>query len=160
MRFIKASLFFTAVCLTGSLLAQVKKTVTLTFQVKEQPVLGTDATYFSPCIVSDERILVVGDKEYDLLNQGENKWKKRKLYNLLLLPIVSWNLDSIAVGTPDFFDPSFVVNSHTGPASWNKAKNILVYSQVLPGKRKTIPLETPLEGVKPGNKKYYYPELY
>lgn len=160
MKLLKFVLVLTALSMTSIGWSQVKKTVTLSFQVHDKPVIAETGSFFSPWIVADDKMVVVGDKEFDLMNQGENKWKKRKLYNLLSLPIQAWSLEGITVGKSEFLDGAFIVGSHTGPASWNKTKNLMIYSQIQPGQRKSIPLESPLEGVKSGNKKYQYPQLY
>jgi flagellar motor protein MotB len=140
--------------------AQTVKRVITTYNVKSFSGINDADFQFSPWVLGENRVIYVSDHEYDILNEGENNWRKKKRLNLFAADVVKWNLDTLILDNEKLFNQSFLSNSHVGPSSLNQDGNFIAFNMIHVGKMpKNWQTETGRESSRK-KLKQYKPQIY
>lgn len=129
--------FFSIIC--SNAIAQheaiLNTTVETHYTVKK--INGLNSTYseFSPVVYGDI-LLFTSDRDFDYLNWGENRWKKRKFLNVFSAKIKSLESDSAIVSPAFLYSKELENFNHTGPVAISPDGNLLVFTQVAREKHK------------------------
>jgi hypothetical protein len=70
------------------------RTVEISYEVKDLPGLNSDLLEFSPAIYKDQ-LVFTSDREYDMVNVGEQMWKEHPHLNLFVVDVKSYSEDSL-----------------------------------------------------------------
>lgn len=111
-----------------SILNETRK-VEITYEIKDLPGLNSEGFEFSPALYKD-RIVFTSDREFDLVNIGENNWKKRTRLNLFVVDVKNFGNDSLEFSEAELFNSNFQSVSHSGPISFSEDGSIAVFTQV------------------------------
>ncbi len=105
------------------------RTVEISYEVKELPGLNSELLEFSPAIYKDQ-LVFTSDREYNMINVGEQMWKKHPHLNLFIVDVKSYSADSLEFSKPKLFENLFTSMSHTGPIAFSEDGNMAVFTQV------------------------------
>ncbi|HRE73058.1 MAG TPA: OmpA family protein [Flavobacteriales bacterium] len=99
-----------------------------TYNVRSIPGLNTAFSEFSP-LIAGERLVFVSDRDFDYLNWGENRWKKRKFMNVFSagFQLVA---DSAKTQSPVIYSATLVGQNHSGPIAISPDGATIVFTQV------------------------------
>lgn len=116
--------------LASSCVIAQKKIITTSYQLMSFPLSLQGENVFCPVVIGEDELVFITDTEFDLLNQGENNWKKRKRLNIFSSRISVWNLDTIQLEEQRLFGDLFLSNSHSGPISITTSGNFAAFNRV------------------------------
>jgi outer membrane protein OmpA-like peptidoglycan-associated protein len=134
----------------------------ISYQVK--PLYGLNSRYseFSPVLL-DNALIFSSNREFDLVNTGENNWDKNAYYNIFKISYTDQGADSVNFGKAEVFNKQWIGESHTGPIAFSEDGNTAVFTQVvkhaLKGKDKVKVHKPLLFYVKKENGKWNDPLL-
>lgn len=117
------------------------------YEMKSVGGINTVYSDFSPQVIGDnETLLFTSDREFDLVNTGENRWEKRKHLNVFEADILSYSLDTVKLDVKGIYSEFLMTNSHVGPVCVNTsgAYGLATMVTIKAGSGKTI----------------YHPQLY
>lgn len=101
-----------------SVKAKVNKKIDITYIVKKISVINSESAEFSPSLNNDQ-LIFVSDRNFDLVNMGENNWKKKKYVNLYTSSITIPAQDSIIFSKPVMMSDHFHSINHIGPVCFS-----------------------------------------
>jgi outer membrane protein OmpA-like peptidoglycan-associated protein len=122
--FLKYSLIFVFLisCMIShsqeSVKAKVNKKIDITYVIKKISVINSESAEFSPSLNKDQ-LVFVSDRNFDLINIGENSWKKKKYVNLYTSSITIPAQDSIIFSKPVMMSDHFHSFNHIGPVCFS-----------------------------------------
>ncbi len=105
------------------------RTVEISYEVKELPGLNSEVLEFSPVMYKDQ-LVFTSDREYNMVNVGEQMWKEHPHLNLFIVDVKSYSEDSLEFSKPELFENLFTSMSHTGPIAFSEDGNMAVFTQV------------------------------
>lgn len=143
----KSLLFLVGIFTLKFSLGQQKQMVDvqLAFEKEIYQPTKSDNSDFGAVINSDD-VWFVSNREYDLVNWGENLWSKKEYYNIFLVE-GGIDLDVNKHDVKVLYSKAFN-GIHTGPVSFSKSGDTLFYTQVVKSPYKS------------GNKRIYKPQLF
>lgn len=134
-RYILSILFLVVLCkpLFAQHEAILNTKVETSYEVKKIKGLNSSYSDFSPVIMG-KYLLFASDRDFDYVNWGENRWKKKKFLNVFSSEIRSMKNDSALVSGPRFFMKELEGINHTGPLSVSPDGKFIVFTQVMKNK--------------------------
>lgn len=121
-------LFLTQYTLSQGILSETRR-VEVSYTIDTLKGLNSSYAEFSP-IFYNNAMIITSDREFDLVNYGESRWKKHALLNLFKVDFKVFNNDSIVYEEPELFEPKFRSSSHTGPIAIHPNGKVAVFTQV------------------------------
>ncbi len=104
--------------------------VEISYEVKTLGSINSTGLEFSPIVYNDQ-LVFASDREYNLVNYGEQRWKHHPHINLFVVDYKSFGNDSLEFSDPKLFENLFTSFSHTGPITFSKDGKYAVFTQVV-----------------------------
>ena len=120
----------------GQSILNETRTVEISYEVNDLPGLNSDRAEFSPSVYGDQ-LVFTSDREYNLVNYGESRWKRHSRLNIFAVDVTTYTTDSMDFSKPQLFEDKFMSISHSGPITFSKDGKLAVFTQVAYKKEKT-----------------------
>lgn len=131
--------------LTGQNSPVNKRTsIEISYEVKPLDGVNGPTSEITPVLYGNQ-LIFASDREFNLLNYGENRWKRDGYYNLFSIDLQKQTNDTAVFGDWKLFSDKLVSNSHSGPIAFLD-KNTAIFSKVEVGPK--------------AKNKVYKPKLY
>jgi len=111
-----------------SVKAKINKKIDITYVLKKISVINSDYSEFCPSLNGD-KLVFVSDRNFDLLNTGENRWKRKKYVNLYTSSITIPAQDSVIFSKPEMLGDHFHSFNHIGPVCFSADGKEAILSQ-------------------------------
>lgn len=111
-----------------SVKAKINRKIEVTYNLKKITSINSEGAEFSPAL-NGSKLIFVSDRYFDLLNIGENRWKKNKYVNLYSSDITIPAQDSVIFSKPVLLQEHFHSLNHIGPVCYSADGNEAFLSQ-------------------------------
>jgi outer membrane protein OmpA-like peptidoglycan-associated protein/Tol biopolymer transport system component len=111
-----------------SVKAKINRKIEITYNLKKVTSINSEGAEFSPAL-NGSKLIFVSDRYFDLLNVGENRWKKNKYVNLYSSDITIPAQDSVIFSKPVLLQEHFHSLNHIGPVCYSSDGNEAFLSQ-------------------------------